>query len=140
MSSRQGGHTVAKYLIKGKYTDRGAKGLIHEGGSKRRKAMTSTIEGQEDKLEAFYYAFGDVDSKGVSSTVEGLGGKVEAFYYAFGDVDIYMVVELPDVTAAIALSLTINQSGSVTVQTIPLVAPEELDKAAKLSVTYLPPS
>ena len=131
---------MSKYLIKGKYTNRGARGLVHEGGSNRRKAMVSTIEGQEDKLEAFYYAFGNDDFKGVTSTVEGLGGKVEAFYYAFGGVDIYMVVELADNTAAIALSLTINQSGSVTVETIPLVTPEELDKAAKLSVTYLPPS
>ena len=131
---------MSKYLIKGKYTDRGAKGLVHEGGSKRRNAMVSAIEGQEDKLEAFYYAFGNDDFKGVTSTVEGLGGKVVAFYYAFGGVDIYMVVELSDNTAAIALSLTINQSGSVTVETIPLVTPEELDKAAKLSVSYLPPS
>jgi uncharacterized protein with GYD domain len=131
---------MSKYLIKGKYTNRGAKGLVHEGGSKRRKAITSTIEGGEDDLEVFHYAFGDMDFKGVSSAVEGLGGNVEAFYYAFGDVDIYMVVELPDNTAAIALSLTINQSGSVTVETVPLVTPEELDKAAKLSVTYIPPA
>jgi uncharacterized protein with GYD domain len=131
---------MAMYLIKGKYTDRGTKGLVHEGGSKRRQAMISTIEGQRDKLEAFYYAFGDVDYKGVSSTIEGLGGKIEAFYYAFGDVDIYMIVELPDPIAAVALSITINQSGSVTVETIPLVTPEEMDKAVNLSVTYLPPS
>ncbi len=131
---------MAKYLIKGKYTDRGAKGLVHEGGSKRRQAMTFTIEGQQDNLEAFYYACGDVDYKGASSTIEGLGGKIEAFYYAFGDVDIYMIVDLPDTTAALAFSITINQSGSVTVETIPLVTPEEMDKAVKISVPYFPPS
>ena len=131
---------MAKYLIKGKYTDRGAKGLVHEGGSRRQKAMTSTIEGQAGRFEDFYCAYVDVNLKGISSTVEGLGGKVEVFYYAFGDVDLYIIADLPDATAALALMLAVNQSGSVVFQTIPLVTPEELDKATKLSVAYIPPA
>ena len=69
-----------------------------------------------------------------------MGGKVEVFYYAFGDVDLYIIADLPDATAALALTLAVNQSGSVVFQTIPLVTPEELDKATKLSVAYIPPA
>ena len=44
-------------------TQRGrAKGLIREGGSGRRAAIAKMVEGLGGKVEAFYFAFGDVDA------------------------------------------------------------------------------
>ncbi len=59
---------MAKYLFEARYTTEGAKGVAHEGGTGRRAA--------------------------VAKMTEGLGGKLEAFYYAFGDVDAYVIVDL----------------------------------------------
>lgn len=104
---------VAKYLFEAKYTTEGAKGLAREGGSGRRAA--------------------------VSKMLEGLGGKVEAFYYAFGGVDAYLIVDLPDNVTAAAVALAVDQSGAVTVNTVVLMTPEDMDKAGKKSVDYRAP-
>jgi uncharacterized protein with GYD domain len=71
--------------------------------------------------------------------IEGLGGKLEAFYFAFGEVDRYAIFELPDSIAAAAVALAINQTGVVTGKTVVLIPPEDLDKAAKKAVDYRPP-
>src|SRR5689334_1853797 len=81
-------YSMSKFLIKAAYTAEGIKGLLKEGGSKRK----STVE----KL------------------VKSLGGKVEVFYYAFGEYDAYVILDLPDLATATALSLTINATGLVT--------------------------
>ena len=104
---------MAKYLIKGSYTAEGTKGLLKEGGSKR--AAT------------------------VQKVLEGLGGKLEAFYFTYGDADVVAIVDLPDVTAAAAFSLTVNATGVVEVSTMPLVTPQEIDQACKKSVKYRAP-
>lgn len=104
---------MAKYLFEAHYTAEGARGLSREGGSARRAA--------------------------VSKFVESTGGKLEAFYFAFGDVDVYAIVDAPDNVSASAAALAINQTGAVSVRTIVLISPEEVDKAAKKSVTYRPP-
>jgi uncharacterized protein with GYD domain len=106
---------MAKYLFEARYTSEGAKGLAREGGSERRIA--------------------------VAKLAEGLGGRLEAFYFAFGDVDVYTILDLPDSITAAAVALAINQSGAVGVKTIVLIPPEEADKAARkaLSLSYRPP-
>jgi len=104
---------VPKFLIKASYTSEGARGLLKEGGSARRDA--------------------------VKKIVEGLGGKVEAFYYAYGDVDLYIITDLPDATAGLALTLAVNASGAVRLTTVPLISPEEIDAATKTSVNYRGP-
>lgn len=104
---------MAKFMVKGSYTTEGAKGLAKEGGSGRRKA--------------------------VSKLVEGLGGKVEAFYFAYGDDDVYVIVDLPDAAAGLALSLAVNSSGAVKLATIPLITPEEMDAACQKAVAYKAP-
>src|SRR5689334_15956016 len=83
--------TMAKYLFEARYTAEGIKGVAREGGSGRRSAV--------EKL------------------AQGLGGKLEAFYYAFGDVDAYVIIDCPDSVTAAAAALAINQSGTVTVKT-----------------------
>jgi uncharacterized protein with GYD domain len=104
---------MAKFLIKASYTSEGVKGLLKEGGTGRRAAV--------DQL------------------VGGLGGKMEAFYYALGDDDALVIVELPDNTAAAAISLAVNAIGAVQIKTVPLLTAEDVDEAAKKSVDYRPP-
>ena len=104
---------MPKFLFEVRYTAEGTKGLAQEGGSGRR-AATATM-------------------------VEGLGGKLEAFYYAFGDVDLYVIADFPDSTSAAAIALTTKQAGGITAKTVVLISPEEMDKAGKMRVEYRPP-
>jgi uncharacterized protein with GYD domain len=104
---------MPKYLIEARYTIEGAKGLVREGGSGRRAA--------------------------VAKTIESVGGKVEALYFAFGDVDVYVVVDVPDNVSAAAVSLAANQSGAIVSKTIVLLTPEEMDKSVQKAVSFRPP-
>ena len=104
---------MPKYLAKGSYSADGLKGLMKEGAASRRAA--------------------------VQQVVESLGGKLEAFYYAHGETDVYVLLDVPDASAGLALSLAVNASGAVRLTTVPLITPEEVDVAAKRSVPYRPP-
>ncbi len=52
---------MPKYLLQGSYTTEGVKGLLRDGGSKRRTAAQQAIESVDGRLEAFYFAFGEND-------------------------------------------------------------------------------
>ena len=104
---------MAKYLIHGSYTADGAKGLLKDGGSKRRSV--------------------------IKSLVEKVGGRLEAFYFAFGQADFYVILDLPDAATAAAMSLVVGSSGAASAQTTVLLTPEEIDAATKKSVDYRPP-
>jgi uncharacterized protein with GYD domain len=104
---------MPKYLIKATYMGEGIRGLMKEGGSGRRAA--------------------------VQKLVEGVGGRVEAFYFAYGEADAYVITDVPDANAAMALSLAVNATGTVRISTVPLITPEEMDAACKTSVSYRAP-
>jgi uncharacterized protein with GYD domain len=104
---------MAKYLVEARYTAEGAKGLAREGGTGRRAAA--------------------------AKAVEGLGGKIEAFYYAFGDVDAYVIFDVPDNVSAAALALAVGQSGGINTKTVVLITPEEMDQAGKKAVDFRAP-
>ena len=104
---------MATYLWQASYTADGTKGLMKDGGTKRRAA--------------------------VQQMIEKAGGKLHAFYFAFGDADVCGIAEFPDHTTAIGLSLAVNASGAVQFRTTLLVTPEEMDAAAKKSIMYSPP-
>ena len=104
---------MAKYLIKANYLAEGERGLLKDGGSGRRAA--------------------------VKKAIEALGGKLEDFYYAFGETDAYVIVDAPNNTSAIALSIAVNATGSVHVQTIPLLTCEEVDAACHMHINYKAP-
>ncbi|MCM3879158.1 MAG: GYD domain-containing protein [Vicinamibacterales bacterium] len=104
---------MPKYLLQVSYTTEGSKGLMKDGGSKRRAAA-----------KAF---------------VESLGGKMESFYYAFGATDAVVIADLPDNTAAAAASLTLASSGAVTSKVTVLLTAEDLDQAVKKGGSYTPP-
>ena len=104
---------MPKYLFEASYTLEGAKGLIKDGGSKRRAA--------------------------VEAVAKGLGGRVEAFYFAYGKTDALVIVDLPDSVSATAVALTVGASGSVRLKTTVLITPEEVDQAVKKTVNYRAP-
>ncbi len=104
---------MPKYLLQVSYTAEGAKGLLKDGGSKRRAA-----------------------AKGL---VESLGGKLESLYFAFGSPDVFAIADLPDNQAAAAAALTLAASGAITSKTTVLLTPEEIDQAVKKAGSYTPP-
>lgn len=104
---------MAKYMVHANYVGKGITGLMKEGGSGRREAVRKLIE--------------------------SVGGKLEGIWYAFGESDVYVVADLPDNQAAMAVSLITNGSGAVTVRTSVLMTPEEVDEAVKRTPAYRPP-
>jgi uncharacterized protein with GYD domain len=104
---------MPKYLIQASYTAEGAQGVISEGGSSRREAIA--------KLAA------------------ELGGTLDCFYFAFGDEDVVTVIDLPDAESVTAVSMTIAASGLVRIKTTVLLTPEQVDAAARKSVSYRAP-
>jgi uncharacterized protein with GYD domain len=104
---------MPKYLIMASYTADGAKGLIKEGGTKRRQAAEASLK--------------------------SVGGRVEAFYFAFGEHDAVLIVDAPDNMTIAAASMAINASGAVQTKTLVLLTPEEIDQATKKQPTYQPP-
>ena len=104
---------MPKYMIQASYTAEGVRGLMKDGGSKRRAAA--------------------------ESAVKGVGGKLESFYFAFGDTDVYAIADVPDNASAAAVSLAVTGSGAVNAKTIVLMTPEEMDQATKKTINYGPP-
>lgn len=52
---------MPKYLFQGSYTVEGLRGLLKDGGTKRREVVAQLIQSLGGTLEAFYYAYGDDD-------------------------------------------------------------------------------
>ena len=104
---------MPKYLIQASYTADGAKGLLKDGGTKRRQAAEAAIK--------------------------SAGGTLESFYYAFGDADVYGIIDAPDHATMVGASVAINASGAVVIKTTVLMTPEEVDQAVKKTVAYTPP-
>jgi uncharacterized protein with GYD domain len=105
--------SMPRYLWKISYTTAGAKGLLSEGGTSRRNAITAMVE--------------------------SVGGHVEVCYYAFGTTDLYVIGEVPDEVAAASLSLRTAVAGAARSQTVVLLTAEQLDEAARREVSYRPP-
>ena len=104
---------MAKYLISGNYVGEGIKGVMAEGGSKRRDAAAAAIE--------------------------SVGGSLECLYFAFGKTDVFAICDFPDVASAASISLLINSTGAVAISLTPLLTAEDVDAAAKKSPSYRPP-
>jgi len=104
---------MPKYLCQGSYTEHGLKGLVKEGGSKRRAV--------------------------VEQLVKEMGGKLEAFYFAFGGDDFVIIIDLPNNIDMAAVALAAQVSGAVKSRITVLLLPEEIDQAAKRQVNFHPP-
>lgn len=104
---------MPKYLVIASYTAEGIRGVLKDGGTKRRQAAEAALK--------------------------SVGGKVEAFYFAFGDQDVVAIIDAPDNATVAAASMAIAASGAVQTKTIVLLTPEEVDQATKKTTTYQPP-
>ena len=104
---------MPKYLLEVRYTVEGLKGVVAKGGSARVEAATAAVE--------------------------SAGGRVESFYFALGDNDVYLVADFPDNAAAASVAMTVGAAGGAAVKTVALLTPEEVDRAAKATVSYRPP-
>ena len=52
---------MAKYLFQGSYTVEGLRGVLREGGTKRRETVNQSVQALGGSLETFYYAYGGDD-------------------------------------------------------------------------------
>ena len=104
---------MPKYLYQGSYTVDGVKGLLSDGGSKRRQV--------------------------VQDLIAEMGGTLEAFYYAYGENDFYIILDMPDSASATAVALAVAASGAVSGNITVLITPEEVDAATRKTVNYRPP-
>ncbi len=104
---------MPKYLYQGSYTFEGVKGLLKDGGSKRRAAAQQAIE--------------------------SVGGKLDAFYFAFGTNDAILIIDAPDNVSVSAVSLAVAAAGGFRGHTTVLLTPEETDEAVKKAVKYRAP-
>lgn len=104
---------MAKYLIEGSYTSEGIKGVLKEGGSGRKEA--------------------------VESVLKSMGGKLELMYYALGEPDVYVIYDAPDNVTAAALAMGVGSTGLIGVKTTALLTIDEVDRAAKKTVSYRGP-
>lgn len=104
---------MPKYMAKFRYTPDGVKGLLKEGGTKRRQATEELIK--------------------------SLGGKLEAYYFTFGEEDGFALVDLPDNINAAAASLVVSATGAAVTSITVILTAEELDLVSKRSATYRPP-
>src|SRR5215210_5242008 len=98
---------MPKFLITGSYSADGIKGVLSEGGSRRRDA--------------------------VADLATSVGGTLESFYFAFGENDFYVIVDLPSNDAAAATAMTVAAAGGANPKTVVLLSPEQVDAASKLS-------
>jgi len=104
---------MAKFMVAASYTAEGLKGLAKDKASGRKQAVTQALA--------------------------AVGGKLEAIYFAFGDMDVFLICDCPDNVSAAALSLAASASGLVRTKTTPLLTVEEVDQALAKSVAYRPP-
>ena len=104
---------MPKYLLQVNYTLDGVRGALAEGGSARKAAA--------------------------QAAAKSAGGKIESFHFAFGSTDAYVIADFPDNASAAALALTVSAGGGAVVNTTVLLSPDEVDKAAGMTVKYRPP-
>ena len=104
---------MPKYLVMVSYTADGVKGVLKDGGTKRRQAAEAALK--------------------------SVGGRLDSLYFAFGEEDVYAIVDAPDNASVAAASLALAASGAVRTRTVVLLTPEEIDQAVKKSASYTPP-
>ncbi|MEU4416483.1 MULTISPECIES: GYD domain-containing protein [Nocardia] len=105
---------MPKYMWRVSYLQEGAQGLLAEGGSARRAAITEMVE--------------------------SVGGRVEACYFAFGEDDLYVIGDVPDDVSAAALAIRTAAAGAAVSHTVGLLTAEQIDEAVAREVTYRPPA
>jgi uncharacterized protein with GYD domain len=104
---------MAAFLVQFTYTEQGLKGLLKEGGTKRREATEQLIK--------------------------SLGGRLVAYYFAFGKNDGFAIIDGLENIDTAAAGFIVSASGAVRTNTTVLLTPEEVDRATKKSGNYRAP-
>jgi uncharacterized protein with GYD domain len=98
------------FMIKGRYTTEGMKGLHKDKGSGREKVL--------------------------SGACKAVGGKLVNMWYALGDSDVYAVVDMPGHLQVTSLCTAIAAAGVASTETVTLLTVAEMDKALAETVKY----
>ncbi|MCQ4121203.1 GYD domain-containing protein [Rhodococcus tibetensis] len=104
---------MPKYLWQVTYSPEGAQGLLAEGGTARREAITRMVE--------------------------SIGGTVESCYFALGGRDLFVIGDVPDDVAAAALGIRTAASGAARSESVMLLTPEQIDDAVHREADYRAP-
>ena len=70
-------------------------------------------------------------TKKAAKIIKDLGGKVRDIYGLLGEWDLVLIVELPDIEAAVTASLKLTQMTGIGFTTMPAIPVETFDKIAK---------
>ena len=106
---------MAKFMYLGKYTAEGLKGLVAEGGTRRRTATERLIG--------------------------SIGGTILEYSFAVGEYDFVLIVEVADNAAGLIAPILTGASGTVRVLTVPLVTPQQIDEVcARIPSTSFRPA
>jgi uncharacterized protein with GYD domain len=103
-------------------------GKVHGNGLVHGGRLAGTDQGRRKRWT------GRGEEAGRRTRREGRG-----VYFAYGVHDAVVVVDLPDATAGLALSLAVNGSSAVRGTTTTLITPEEMDAACEKAVSYKAP-
>jgi uncharacterized protein with GYD domain len=76
---------MPKYLVRANYAQSGLGGLLAEGGTGRKDA--------------------------VSGLIASVGGTLESMHFAFGDTDAFIIVDLPDNVTAAGIAMLVSAAG-----------------------------
>lgn len=104
---------MPKYMIQGRYTSEGLKGLAKDKAAGRKAA--------------------------VQAALKSVKGKLDSLYFALGSDDVVLIVDAPDNIAVAALSMTVGAAGLISVRTTPLLTVDELDQALAIQSKYRAP-
>jgi uncharacterized protein with GYD domain len=104
---------MPKIMWSGSYTQQGTKGVLTDGGTKRREVIEKMLS--------------------------SMGGRLECLYFSFGSDDVMLIADVPDNVSAAAIGLAVAASGSVHGRMTILLTPEEIDQATKKSPAYRAP-
>ncbi|TQF69473.1 GYD domain-containing protein [Rhodococcus spelaei] len=104
---------MPRYLWQVTYSSEGAKGLLTEGGSSRRDAITQMVE--------------------------SVGGTVESCYFALGGHDLVVIGQVPDEVAAATLGIRTAAAGAARSESVVLLTPEQVDDAVRREAEYRVP-
>ena len=70
-------------------------------------------------------------TKGAIDLIEKSGGKVNNIYALLGRRDLLLIVELPDIEAAMKVSMKLSKLTGISFETLPAIEVEKFDEMVK---------
>ena len=104
---------MPKFLIQATYTPEGIRGLQKDKASGRAEV--------------------------IAKAAQSMGGNLESMHFALGADDVIAILDLPDASAAAAISTAVSASGLVRARTTLLLTVTEMDEALGRSPAYRGP-